>query len=85
VSGVTVGLDTFAGLDSTLTIASGPTGAPQSPSLLQAFLGACEQANIVVQNNGLTGRPTWAPPLSRCTTGTPPNPSDYAAITTFQS
>jgi hypothetical protein len=35
--------------------ASGPTGAPAQPSLLQGFLGACEQANIVVQNNGLTG------------------------------
>jgi hypothetical protein len=35
--------------------ASPPTGAPSQPSLLQAFLGACEQARIVVQNNGLTG------------------------------
>jgi hypothetical protein len=34
--------------------ASGPTGAPK-PSPLQGFLAACEQANIVVQNNGLTG------------------------------
>ncbi len=35
--------------------ATPPTGAPAQPSLLQAFLGACEHANIVVQNNGLTG------------------------------
>lgn len=34
--------------------ASGPTGAP-APAPLQGFLTACEQANIVVQNNGLTG------------------------------
>jgi hypothetical protein len=35
--------------------ASPPTGAPSQPSLLQGFLNACEQARIVVQNNGLTG------------------------------
>ena len=35
--------------------ASGPTGAPSTPNLLQGFLSACEQAGIVVQNNGLTG------------------------------
>jgi hypothetical protein len=35
--------------------ASPPTGAPSQPSLLQGFLSACEQARIVVQNNGLTG------------------------------
>ena len=36
--------------------ATGPTGAPQtSPTLLAAFLNACESAHIVVQNNGLTG------------------------------
>ena len=36
--------------------AAGPTGAPQtSPTLLAAFLDACESARIVVQNNGLTG------------------------------
>jgi hypothetical protein len=35
--------------------ASPPTGSPAQPSLLAAFLGACEQARIVVQNNGLTG------------------------------
>jgi hypothetical protein len=32
-----------------------PTGSPAQPNLLQAFLGACQQARIVVQNNGLTG------------------------------
>lgn len=35
--------------------ATGPTGSPPQPSLLAGFLGACEQATIVVQNNGLTG------------------------------
>jgi hypothetical protein len=35
--------------------ATPPTGAPPQPGLLQAFLGACEHANSVVQNNGLTG------------------------------
>lgn len=35
--------------------ATAPTGAPSTPSLEQGFLGACEQARIVVQNNGLTG------------------------------
>jgi hypothetical protein len=35
--------------------ATAPTGAPSQPSLEQAFLNACEQAHIVVQNNGLTG------------------------------
>jgi hypothetical protein len=35
--------------------ASGLTGAPAQPSLLQGFLSACGQANIVAQNNGLTG------------------------------
>jgi hypothetical protein len=35
--------------------ATAPTGAPPQPSLLPAFLGACESARIVVQNNGLTG------------------------------
>jgi hypothetical protein len=35
--------------------ATPPTGAPPQPNLLQGFLGACEQARIVVQNNGLTG------------------------------
>jgi hypothetical protein len=35
--------------------ASAPTGAPSQPSLLQGFISACEQADIVVQNNGLTG------------------------------
>ena len=35
--------------------ATPPTGAPPLPKLLTAFLGACEQAHIVVQNNGLTG------------------------------
>jgi hypothetical protein len=35
--------------------ASPPTGSPALPSLHQGFLTACEQANIVVQNNGLTG------------------------------
>jgi hypothetical protein len=35
--------------------ATPPTGAPSTPSLLQGFISACEQANIVIQNNGLTG------------------------------
>jgi hypothetical protein len=35
--------------------ASGPTGAPSTPNLLSGFLTTCEQAGIVVQNNGLTG------------------------------
>lgn len=35
--------------------ATPPTGAPSQPNLLQSFLGACEHARIVVQNNGLTG------------------------------
>jgi len=35
--------------------ATPPTGSPAQPNLLQAFLGACEQARTVVQNNGLTG------------------------------
>jgi hypothetical protein len=35
--------------------ATGPTGAPATPNLLQGFISACESANIVIQNNGLTG------------------------------
>jgi Beta-galactosidase len=35
--------------------ATPPTGAPSTPNLLQGFISACEQANIVIQNNGLTG------------------------------
>ena len=35
--------------------ATGPTGAPAQPNLLQGFISTCEQANIVIQNNGLTG------------------------------
>ncbi len=35
--------------------ATGPTGAPSTPNLLQGFISACESANIVIQNNGLTG------------------------------
>ena len=35
--------------------ATPPTGAPSTPSLLQGFISACEQARIVIQNNGLTG------------------------------
>ena len=35
--------------------ATPPTGAPAQPSVLQGFISACEQANIVIQNNGLTG------------------------------
>jgi hypothetical protein len=35
--------------------ASPPSNAPKLPSLIQAFIGACEQASIVIQNNGLTG------------------------------
>jgi hypothetical protein len=35
--------------------ATGPTGAPATPNLEQGFISACESANIVIQNNGLTG------------------------------
>ena len=35
--------------------ATPPTGAPSTPNLLQGFIGACEQAAIVIQNNGLSG------------------------------
>jgi len=35
--------------------ATPPTGSPAQPSVLQGFISACEQANIVIQNNGLTG------------------------------
>jgi hypothetical protein len=35
--------------------ATPPTGSPAQPSLPQGFISACEQANIVIQNNGLTG------------------------------
>lgn len=35
--------------------ATPPTGSPSTPNALQGFITACEQANIVIQNNGLTG------------------------------
>lgn len=35
--------------------ATPPTGAPATPNLLQGFISTCEQAGIVIQNNGLTG------------------------------
>jgi hypothetical protein len=35
--------------------ATPPAGSPKTPSLIQGFINACEQARIVIQNNGLTG------------------------------
>ncbi len=35
--------------------ATPPTGAPSTPNLLQGFISTCQQAGIVIQNNGLTG------------------------------